>query len=216
MSDNNLVDDHKSEAELAIQYTTLTLNYYNDMAERYWQGTQTHDVTQNISSLINALKGRGPFTILDFGCGPGRDLKSFRELGHKVIGMDGSRELVNMARKYSGCEVWHQNFLNLTLPRANFDGVFANASLFHVPRTALPYVLREIYKTLKKGGALFCSNPRGDNEESIAQGRYGYFCDLQAWRVCVLNAGFIELNHYYRPTGVPRASQPWLATLWRK
>jgi len=216
MHENNLIDDSSAQVESALHYARLTLNYYDDMAESYWQGTRRHDVIQNISSLSNALRGSLPFSILDFGCGPGRDLKSFRKLGHEAVGIDGSRILVDMARSYSGCEVWHQNFLELRLPRGNFDGVFANASLFHVPRVSLPSVLNEIYKALKKEGVLFCSNPRGNNEESIAHGRYGCFYDLDTWRGYLLNTGFIELEHYYRPAGLPRASQPWLATLWRK
>jgi SAM-dependent methyltransferase len=66
-----------------------------------------------------------------------------------------------MARAHSGCEVWHQDFLKLDLPEAHFDGVFANAALFHVPRQALPHVLLELHATLKPGGVLFSSNPRG-------------------------------------------------------
>ena len=69
-----------------------------------------------------------------------------------------------MARIYSGCEVWQQDFLKLDLPDSHFDGVYANASLFHVPSQELPRVLLELHTTLKPGGVLFSSNPRGDNE----------------------------------------------------
>ena len=63
---------------------------------------------------------------------------------------------------------------------------------------------------------LFCSNPRGDNQEGWVGGRYGCFWDLETWRTLVTNAGFVELRHYYRPPGRPRHEQPWLATVWRK
>jgi 2-polyprenyl-3-methyl-5-hydroxy-6-metoxy-1,4-benzoquinol methylase len=66
-----------------------------------------------------------------------------------------------MARAHSGCEVWQQDFLKLALPEKYFDGVFANAALFHVPSQELPRVLRELHMTLKPGGVLFSSNPRG-------------------------------------------------------
>ena len=62
----------------------------------------------------------------------------------------------------------------------------------------------------------FCSNPRGQNEEGWADGRYGCFHDLETWRSYVTAAGLRELHHYYRPPGRPRAEQPWLATVWRK
>src|SRR3546814_15804026 len=76
-----------------------------------------------------------------------------------------------MARAHSGCEVWQQDFLALDLPDACFYGVFANASLFHVPSLALPEVLQQLHATLKPGGVLFSSNPRGQNQEGWNSGR---------------------------------------------
>jgi len=122
---------------------------------------------------------------------------------------------VEMARAYSGCEVLQQDFLKLKLPAGRFDGVFANAALFHVPGQELPRVLRELHATLKPRGVLFSSNPRGNNEEGWNQQRYGAYWDLEAWRRYVEAAGFVELTHYYRPAGLPRERQPWLATVWR-
>jgi SAM-dependent methyltransferase len=121
-----------------------------------------------------------------------------------------------MARAHSGCEVWQQNFFALDLPPGTFDGVFANASLFHVPSRTVPNVLGKLHDCLKPGGVLFSSNPRGDNQEGWASGRYGVYHDLESWRRYVTAAGFIELSHYYRPAGLPREQQPWLASVWRK
>lgn len=109
-----------------------------------------------------------------------------------------------------------QSFLELDLPSSHFDGVFANAVLFHVPSQELPHVLRELHTTLKPGGVLFSSNPRGDGHEGWNGDRYGAFHDWEAWRDFVTAAGFVELTHYYRPTGVPLEQQPWLASVWRK
>lgn len=102
------------------------------------------------------------------------------------------------------------------LPASRFDGIFANASLFHVPSAELPRVLQELHKTLKPCGVLFSSNPRGNNEEGFSEGRYACFYDLDTWRGYVTAAGFTELDHYYRPPGLPRERQPWLATVWRR
>src|SRR3954451_6645748 len=194
----------------------VTLGYYDAHAEEFWRGTKDHDVTQNIEALLRHIEGAPPFTILDFGCGPGRDLKTFTQLGHIAIGLEGAPRLAEMARAYSGCEVWQQDFLKLTLPGDKFDGVFANAALFHVPSAELPRVLRELHATLKPGGALFSSNPRGENEEGWQGKRYGAFHDLETWRRYMTGARFIELEHYYRPAGLPREQQPWLASVWRK
>jgi SAM-dependent methyltransferase len=195
--------------------SAATLAYYEQRAEDFRDGTRDHDVSQNIAALLRHIEGTPPFTILDFGCGPGRDLAAFASLGHTAIGLDGAGRFVAMARAESGCEVWHQDFLALDLPDGRFDGVFANASLFHVPSRELPRVLRQLQATLKSRGVLLSSNPRGANEEGWNGGRYGAFHDLDAWRDHLSDAGFAELEHYYRPPGLPRAKQPWLASVWR-
>ena len=121
-----------------------------------------------------------------------------------------------MAREHSGCVVWEQDFLALKLPAGRFDGIFANASLFHVPSQELPRVLRELHAALKRDGVLFTSNPRGNNEEGWNRGRYCAYHDLESWRAFLEAAEFSELEHYYRPPGLPREQQPWLASVWRK
>jgi len=194
----------------------LTLEHYNQCARDFWEGTRDHNVSQNIEALLRHIEGKPPFTILDFGCGPGRDLKAFAEQGHIAIGLEGAVHFAAMARAHSGCEVWQQDFLKLELPEKYFDGVFANAALFHVPSQELPRVLRELHTTLKRGGVLFSSNPRGRNEEGWNSGRYGVYHDLESWRRYMSAAGFVELAHYYRPDGVPREQQPWLASVWRR
>jgi SAM-dependent methyltransferase len=194
----------------------LTLEHYDRYAEDFWEGTRDHDVSQNIAALLQGIEGEPPFTILDLGCGPGRDLMVFAELGHVAIGLEGAARLAAMARAHSGCEVWRQDFLELDLPDGYFDGVFANAVLFHVPSQELPRVLRELRAALKPGGVLFSSNPHGHNEEGWNRGRYGAYYDLDTWRRHVSAAGFVELDHYYRPAGLPRERQPWLASVWRR
>ena len=196
--------------------SAITLAHYNQHAESFWEGTRDHDVSQNRDALLANLIGPGPFRILDFGCGPGRDLLAFRDLGHEPIGLDGAERFVELARRFSGCEVWLQDFLRLQLPPEYFDGIFANASLFHVPGEELPRVLKELWATLKPKGVLFSSNPRGNNEKGWSGERYGVYWDYETWREFLTTAGFSEITHYYRPPGLPREQQPWLASVWRK
>ena len=197
------------------QIAALTLAHYNQRAAAFCEGTRDHDVSQNIDALLRHIVGEPPFTILDFGCGPGRDLKVFTERGHFVVGLDGTQLFVEMARADSACEVWHQDFLRLDLPAHYFDGVFANASLFHIPSLALPRVLQQLHATLKSDGVLFCSNPHGLNVEGWNGERYGAYYDLATWRCFMEEAGFVEIEHYYRPAGLSRELQPWLASVWR-
>jgi len=210
------LDDAMTLPDELERITALTLADYDQTAERFREGTRDHDVSQNIEALLRHLEGQAPQRILDFGCGPGRDLKTFTRLGHSPVGVDGSAEFVAMARADSGCEVWHQNFLALDLPPAHFDGVFANATLFHVPLSELPRVLKALHTTLKPRGVLFSSNPRGDNREGWNGRRYGAYHDFDSWKRYLTDTGFVELEHYYRPAGLPREQQPWLASVWRK
>lgn len=206
----------KLEAQDLAQITDTTLGHYNQVAEDFREGTRDHDVSQNIAALLRHIEGQAPWQILDFGCGPGRDLKTFSAMGHVAVGLDGSERFADMARADTGCEVWQQNFLELDLPAKRFDGIFANAVLFHVPKQELPRVLAHLHTTLKPGGVLFSSNPRGDNREGWNGPRYGSYHDLDSWQELLGAAGFVELEHYYRPAGLPREQQPWLASVWRK
>ncbi len=198
------------------QITGRTLAHYDERARDFWEGTRDHDVRQNVEALLQHIESAPPFELLDFGCGPGRDLKTFTALGHHATGLEGSSQLAALARAHSGCTVLEQNFLELDLPDGRFDGVFANAALFHVPRQELPRVLREIHAALRPNGVLFSSNPRGDNQEGWHGDRYGVFYDWDSWSGCMTAAGFVEITHYYRPPGLPREQQPWLASVWRK
>src|SRR5271169_1707077 len=143
------------EPQQLEKIATVTLAHYEQNAEEFRAGTRDHDVSQNIAALLRHIEGEPPFTILDFGCGPGRDLKTFAALGHTAIGLEGAAGFAAMARADTGCEVWEQDFHRLDLPGEHFDGIFANASLFHLPSQELPRVLRQLHVALKPGGVLF-------------------------------------------------------------
>jgi SAM-dependent methyltransferase len=202
------------------QITRSTLGHYESQAVSYWEGTQDHDVLQNINALLSYIEESPPlsppFTILDFGCGPGRDLMTFAKLGHRAIGLDGSAAFVKMAQAHSGCEVWRQDFLALDLPPSKFDGVFANASLQHIPAQELPRVLRALHASLKPRGVLFASIPHGDDREGWNNERYSCYHSPARWQALVAAAGFERLQMFYRPVNAPVEEQRWLASAWRK
>ena len=188
----------------------LTIGHYENNAESFRVGTKDHDVSQNIAAFLGALPKDKKLDILDFGCGPGRDVNVFKEMGHRPTGLDGSKEFCNMTQQLSNCPILNQRFLHLELEDSSFDGIFANASLFHVPSLELPRVLRELHSALRKGGILFSSNPRG-NEEGWQAQRYGNYMEFEVSDLYLKQSGFKIIDHYYRPSGKPREHQPWLA-----
>src|SRR5712664_4581112 len=135
------------DAEQVQRLSDTTIAYYDQVARAFWNGTRDHDVSQNYAAFLNAIEGDPPYSILDLGCGPGRDLSHFRSLGHTAVGLDGSQQFAAMARSHSQCEVLHQDFLAMQLPTSRFDGIFANASLF--PR-AQPRVAKGFAATLHR------------------------------------------------------------------
>ena len=188
----------------------LTIGHYENNAESFRMGTKDHDVSQNIAAFLGALPKGKQLDILDFGCGPGRDLNVFKQMGHRPTGLDGSKEFCKMTQKLSKFPILHQKFLHLELEDNSFDGVFANASLFHVPSLELSRVMKEIHSALRKGGILFSSNPRGSTEGWQGQ-RYGHYMEFEESEIYLKQNGFKILDHYYRPFGKPRELQPWLA-----
>ncbi|NOT85360.1 MAG: class I SAM-dependent methyltransferase [Methylococcaceae bacterium] len=194
---------------------TVTLSHYNQNAEAFWIGTKNHDVTQNYVAFLAPFPPTQKLDILDLGCGPGRDVHYFKALGHRPVGLDGSAAFCKMAREYTNCPVLQQTFLKLDLTQQSFDGIFANASLFHVPSQELPRVLADLYAALKPDGILFLSIPRGDGEGWSGE-RYGHYMQIESCTSFLASAGFKVLNHYYRPAGKPLHEQPWLAIVATK
>lgn len=189
---------------------TVTLSHYDQHAEAFWNGTKDHDVIQNYEAFLAPFPKDKKLDILDLGCGPGRDVRYFQSLGHRPVGLDGSAVFCDMARSYTGCEILQQKFLSLELPKQAYDGIFANASLFHVPSQELPRVLDDLYASLRPDGILFLSNPRGNNEGWSGQ-RYGHYMQFDSSKLFMEVAGFKVIDYYYRPIGKPKHEQPWLA-----
>mgnify|MGYP001024589709 FL=1 len=160
----------------------ITLKYYNNKAEQFYDSTVSVNFadTQNIF-LSKLAKGSA---ILDFGCGSGRDTKYFLSQGHHVEAIDGSLELCKLASKYTGIQVRHMLFQELSAIH-KYDGIWACASILHLPWSELTDVMRKMQAALKANGIIYTSFKYG----TFSGERNGrYFTDMTEARF----AGFIE------------------------
>lgn len=150
----------------------MTLDYYNQNAIEFNQGTVAVEFEERRNMLLKYLKPGAH--ILDFGCGSGRDSKAFIQKGYKVTAIDGSSELCKIASQYIGQNVICNRFQDLNNSNM-FDAVWACASILHIPSANLRDIISNISKALKPGGYFYASFKYGDFEGE-RNGRY--FTDL--------------------------------------
>ena len=139
--------------------TSYTLDYYNHQAEEFVNSTVDVDFS-NIQNQFIKMLPKGS-TILDLGCGSGRDSKAFKNAGYKVIAVDGSEELCKIASKHIGQEVICSTFQDLELSE-EIDGIWACASLLHLEKEEIIYTINKLSKNLKQEGIFYASFKYGD------------------------------------------------------
>lgn len=167
----------------------MSVQFYEQNAEDFFRRSVDSDMSVQRSAFANRLPPGG--RILDAGCGSGRDAKAFREMGFEVTAMEASPKLAELARAYSGVDVEVRTFDEVAW-RDRFDGVWACASLLHVPRRDLAATVGRLRDALKPGGILWMSFKYGTRERQVA-GRH--FTDLDEASVAglVTEAGGLDL-----------------------
>lgn len=139
-----------------------TRNYYNNNADAFFNNT----IDVNVESLYQEFIPYLPTNakIIDAGCGSGRDTLHFSNQGHDVIAFDASKELITLAKKYTNHPIQHSTFLSFTTEYNSQDGIWACASLLHVPMNELVATLLHLSQFLKTGGIFYCSFKYGNDE----------------------------------------------------
>lgn len=151
-----------------MKVVDYTLQYYQQNADAFVEGTVSADMCDARTRFLKLLPSQA--YIMDFGCGSGRDTKAFLEQGYRVDAVDGSAELCRMASELTGISVKKMLFKDLSETEL-YDGIWACASILHLPRKELMGVLKKISDALKTGGILYTSFKYGDFE-GIRSGRY--------------------------------------------
>jgi len=166
-----------------------TIKYYDENAVVFFENTKDADMKGIYKLFLKYL--RPGAKILDLGCGSGRDTKYFLQEGYEVLAVDGSIELVKLSTRFTGKQTMHLTFDELNFYE-EFDGVWACASLLHVPRNRIDFIVNKIYYALKKGGVFYSSYKYG-NQEEVKNGRFFNNYDELSFNE------LLKKHHYFVP-----------------
>jgi SAM-dependent methyltransferase len=169
-----------------------TLAYYDDNAQAYASATLGFDMVPELARFGQGLSAGA--SILDLGCGGGRDLAALNAAGFKAVGLDISPQLARVAEEHSGCRVVVGDIRNPPFEDGIFDGLWAAASLLHLPRREVPPALTRLRRLLRPGGRLFASVKSGKGEQRSSDGRWFTYFQPDEWRELLAGGGFTEIE----------------------
>ena len=191
-----------------------TLDYYNQNADTFFAGTVSVDFKQTQNKFLHFLN-EGAY-ILDFGCGSGRDTKYFLETGMKVDAIDGSEEMCRIASEYTGIEVQQMLFQELDV-HDQYDGIWACASILHLPKNDLKIVLQKMAAALKKYGIIYTSFKHGEFEGE-RNGRYFTDFTIDTFQAFIQDIEGLQIKEDWMTGDVRlgRGEERWLNLILQK
>jgi SAM-dependent methyltransferase len=193
---------------------SATLEYYQSNAKKFYAGTVSIDMTSLYQPFLEHMPNTG--TILDAGCGSGRDILFFKRQGFSVVAFDYSPELVKMASDLSGQDVLLLTFKDIAFQN-KFDGIWACSSLLHVPKAEMDAVLRKLTAALKPEGILYTSFKYG-NAEVFRNGRLFIDYDEDSFNALLIGHPDLQVVKYWHTTDLRpgRGDEKWLNMLLKK
>lgn len=190
-----------------------TLEYYNKNAEIYIENTLHADVSDLYAHFLPKVPEGG--SILDLGCGSGRDSKCFMDLGYEVTAVDGSEEFCRYAKDLLGVDVACKRFEEISYD-SEFDAVWACASLLHVPKIDIQGILQKIEKALKPSGILYMSFKYGTEERVSGERTFSDYTEKDIPRL-LEKTQLKCIEHWISgDVRVDRAGEKWLNILAQK
>lgn len=191
-----------------------TIDYYNTNAHSFVSSTLSVDFTQTQDKFLHLLPSAA--TILDFGCGSGRDTKCFFDAGMQVDATDGSEELCRLASEYTGIPVRQMLFEELDA-KAQYDGIWACSSILHLSKESLKDVLRKMIAALKENGIIYTSFKYG-MFEGERNGRFFTDFTEETFREFVADVDGIRIEEMWITGDVRpgRGDERWLNLILRK
>ena len=142
----------------------MSVGYYDRNAAEYFRDTVDADVSQLRARFLAHVPEGGD--LLDAGCGSGRDALAFATAGYRVVAFDASGEMAQLARVHTGLPIHQMTFDDVNW-REQFDGVWASASLLHVPRASLAAALVKLARALRPRGVMYVSLKYGSGDREV-------------------------------------------------
>ena len=191
-----------------------TINYYNQNAENFIANTQNADMHPTQERFLRLLDANT--SILDFGCGSGRDTKYFLEKGYQVTATDGSAELCRLASEFTGIKVKEMLFQELDAIN-QYDGIWACSSILHLPKKELLPVIQKMCEALKDNGIIYTSFKYGDFEGE-RNGRYFTDFTEKTFREYIEKVPELTIEEAWITSDVRpgRGEEKWLNLILRK
>lgn len=191
-----------------------TLKYYNENAQSFASGTVSVKFTEVQDKFLEKLNSDA--YILDFGCGAGRDTKYFLSHGYQVDAVDGSEQLCRIASEYTGIKVRQMLFQELD-EKEKYDGIWACASILHLPKKQLREVLENMYAALKSEGWIYISFKYGEFEGE-RNGRYFTDFTTDTFKEFIHDMHGLKIEEHWITGDVRpgRGEEKWLNLLLQK
>ena len=191
-----------------------TLKYYNENAQSFASGTVSVKFTEVQDKFLEKLNLDA--YILDFGCGAGRDTKYFLSRGYQVDAVDGSEQLCRIASEYTGIKVRQMLFQELD-EKEKYDGIWACASILHLPKKQLREVLKNMYAALKSEGWIYTSFKYG-KFEGERNGRYFTDFTTDTFKEFIHDMHGLKIEEHWITGDVRpgRGEEKWLNLLLQK
>lgn len=192
-----------------------TTKYYNQNAQQFFDSTIGVEMESLYQKFLPHIPKGG--RILDAGCGSGRDSKAFLDKGFQVDALDASEELVKLATELTGIPVTHSTFLNYKADKETYDGIWACASLLHVPTEELGRTFTHLGQSLKPEGFFYCSFKLGETELD-RNGRFFRDLTLGKLQQILTLTGTLEVDTWWETSDLRpgRENEKWLNAVLKK
>lgn len=192
-----------------------TINYYNQNAQEYALKVSGANMSADLNSLIESLPKNSDIKLLEIGAGGGRDLKYMRGRGLNVVPLEPSNELANLIEEEQGVKVVRQKVQDMSYEN-EFDGVYAIASLLHIPKNEILDVLKRIKSSLKENGVFLLTLKEGVGESLDNQDRFFSYYAVDEIKEILEEAGFNNISFNKNNDMLKRADTQWITTMCSK